>query len=564
MGLTLALNTSLNGLSLNETDINVLGNNIANAGTTGFKSSYVSFATQLANTVSFGSAPSATDGGTNPRQIGLGASVAAISADFSQGSITASSSPSDLAIQGDGFFVLNQSGAGQVYSRAGNFTLDSANELTNTSGQQVLGYGIDNSFNRVTTGLTKLSIPLGSLHLAQQTNNITMGGALSPQGIIATQGTLQTSEALVDNSGNAPVTATANTLLVSLATAALPATNLYQSGDVLKFAPTKGGQTMGSKSLTITGATTVADLETFFSNSLGLQTGGGIPVDADAIPVGVSIVGGQILVKGNRGTVDDFTIPIGSMTINGAAVPISFTPTSVADGGSATTTFTVYDSLGTPLNMRMTAYLESQVSNKTTYRYLLESADQSGPSIAIGNGTIDFDNQGHVSSTATAQFAINRSATSATNPMLVTLDVSSISGISSTGSNLNLVSQDGTSPGTLTSYVIDEKGVINGAFDNGITRTLGQVVLARFPNPQGLVQIGSNNYSQGIASGLPALSAPGNFGAGTLRAGALEQSNTDIGKNLVNLIVASTNYQGNARVISSVDQLVNVLLTLGR
>src|SRR5207302_10152783 len=102
------------------------------------------------------------------------------------------------------------------------------------------------------------------------------------------------------------------------------------------------------------------------------------------------------------------------------------------------------------------------------------------------------------------------------------------------------------------------------AFDNGITRTLGQMALARFPNPRGLVQIGNNNYSQGIASGLPQITAPGTFGAGTIQSGALEQSNTDIGKNLVNLIVAATNYQGNARVISSVDQLVNVLLTLGR
>lgn len=566
MGLTLALNTSLNGLALNETEINVLGNNIANAGTTGFKSSNVSFATQLADTISYGSAPSANNAGTNPLQIGLGASAASISADFSQGSITASTSPSDLAIQGDGFFVLNKAGAGQVYSRDGSFTLDSANELTNTSGQQVMGYGIDNNFNLITTGLTNLTIPLGTLHLAEQTNNITMGGALSPQGIVATQGTLQTSQALVDKSGNAPVTATANTLLVSLATATSPTTNLYHTGDVIKFSPTKGGQTMAAKSMTVTSSTTVSDLETFMSDTLGLQSGGGIPVDADGIPPGVSINGsGQILVKGNRGTVDDFSIPVGSMTTSGAAVPITFTAgATTADGASATTTFTIYDSLGTPLNVRMTSYMESQAPNSTTYRYLLESADQSGNSIAIGNGTLSFDNTGHVSSAATAQFAIDRSSTSATNPMLVTLNLAQISGISSTGSNLNLVSQDGTSPGTLTSYVIDDKGVINGAFDNGITRTLGQVVLARFPNPQGLVQAGSNNFIQGIASGLPQITAPGDFGAGTLRAGALEQSNTDIGKNLVNLIVASTNYQGNARVISSVDQLVNVLLQLGR
>ncbi|HLJ11970.1 MAG TPA: flagellar hook-basal body complex protein, partial [Planctomycetaceae bacterium] len=329
---------------------------------------------------------------------------------------------------------------------------------------------------------------------------------------------------------------------------------------------TKGGITMNTKSLTVTATTKVSDLEAFMGNTLGLQSGGTIPVDADGIPVGVSInASGDMLIKGNRGSANDFDVPIGSITVNGSTVPITFTPGAQrANGGSATTTFTVYDSLGTPLNVRMTAYMESQTANKTTYRYTLESADQSGAAIAIGNGTIDFDNQGHVSSVPTAQFAINRSSTSAVNPMLVTIDVSQISGISSTGSTLNLVKQDGTSPGTLTSYVIDEHGIINGSFDNGIIRTLGQVVMARFPNPQGLVQAGNNNFQQGIASGLPQLTVPGAFGAGTLRAGALEQSNTDIGKNLVDLIVASTNYQGNARVISSVDQLVNVLLTLGR
>ncbi len=566
MGLTAALNTSVNGLSLNETEINVVGNNISNAGTTGFKASNVAFATQLAQTLSYGSAPSATDGGTNPIQIGLGGEVAAISADFSQGSITATSSPSDLAIQGDGFFVLNNtSSGGQVYTRDGSFSLDAANELTNSAGQQVLGYGVDNNFNLITTGTTALQIPLGTLHLAQQTSNIVMGGALSPQGVVATQGTLQTSAALTDMSGPAP--ATANTLLSNLAQTSAPTVPLFTVGQVINLAPTKGGTTLATKTLTVTATTKVSDLEQFIGNTLGLQSGGTIPVDADGIPVGVSInASGQILVKGNRGTVNNFSIPVGSITAGGNAVPIPFTPspTVIANGESATTTFTIYDSLGTPLTVRMSSYMESQTSNKTTYRYTLESADQSGPAIAIGNGTIAFDNQGHVSSPPTAQFSINRSSTSAVNPMLVTLNVGQISGISSTGSTMNLVSQDGTSPGTLTSYVIDDKGVIKGAFDNGIVRTMGQIVLARFSNPDGLVQAGNNNFQQGIASGLPQITSAGAFGAGTLRAGALEQSNTDIGKNLVDLIVASTNYQGNARVISAVDQLVNVLLTLGR
>lgn len=568
MGLTSALNTSLNGLALNETEINVLGNNISNAGTTGFKASTVSFQTQLAQSLSFGSAPSSTNGGTNPMQIGLGGEVAAISADFSQGSITATSTPSDLAIQGDGFFVLNNgTTGGQVYSRNGQFNLDSGNLLTNASGQQVMGYGVDSNFNLITTGLTQMKIPLGSLHLAQSTSQVQIGGALSPQGVVATQGTLQTSAALYDVSTVSPYTAAAGTtLLTNLGTTSVsPPANLFTLGQTINLAPTKGGQTMATKTLTVTATTKVSDLETFISDTLGLQTGGTIPVDGDGIPVGVSINGsGQILVKGNRGSVDDFSLPVGSMSAGGLAVPLAFASGQIANGESATSTFTVYDSLGTPLNVRMTAYLESQSSNNTTYRYLLESPSQSGNAIAIGNGTVTFDNTGKVSSPPTAQFSMNRSSTAATNPMLFTLDVSQISGISSTGSTLSLVSQNGTSPGTLTSYVIDNSGIINGAFDNGITRTLGQVAMARFPNPRGLVQAGGNNFIQGIASGLPQITAPGTFGAGTIQSGALEQSNTDIGKNLVDLIVASTNYQGNARVISSVDQLVNVLLTLGR
>jgi flagellar hook protein FlgE len=574
MGLTSALNTSLNGLTLNETEINVLGNNISNAGTTGFKASDVSFQTQLAQSLSYGSAPSSTDGGTNPMQIGLGAEVSAITTDFSQGSITATSTPSDLAIQGDGFFVLNNgTSGGQVYTRNGQFTLDAGNELTNAAGQQVMGYGVDSNFNLITTGLTPLKISLGSMQLAEATSNVQVGGALSPQGTIASQGTVQTSAALFDNGasgGPALITSgSASTeLLTNLATSS-GGTPLFTLGQTITLAPTKGGQTMAAKTLTVGAGTSVSDLETFIGDTLGVQTTSGngtpLPADPSGNPLGVSINGsGQLVVTGNEGAVNDFSLPVGSMTTGGASVPLPFTSSQTANGESATTTFTLYDSLGTPLNVRMTSYLESQGPNSTTYRYLLESPSQSGENIAIGNGTVTFDNTGKVSSAPTAQFSIDRGSTSATNPMLFTLDVSQISGISSTGSTLSLVNQNGTAPGTLTSYVIENSGIINGAFSNGITRNLGQIALAQFPNPQGLVQAGGNNFNQGVSSGLPQITAPGTFGAGTIQAGALEQSNTDIGKDLVNLIVASTNYQGNAKVISSIDQLVNVLLQLNQ
>ncbi len=565
MGLTTALNTSLNGLALNETTIDVIGNNIANAGTTGFKASRVLFSTQLSRTLSFGSKPTDTSGGTNPRQIGLGALTATIIPDFTPGSISASTSPSDLAIQGDGFFIVNSSD-GQVYTRNGNFRLDSSDKLSTSQGNRVLGYTVDSDFNLITTGLSEISIPLGSLHLAQQSSKLTLGGALSPQGALATRGTLQTSNVLVDST-NTPI-ASAAALLTTVRNQGAPATPLYTAGDVLKFTPQKGGRQVEAKSLTVTATTTVQDLMTFFDNTLGLQGPPqftAVPTDADGIDVGATLVGGAIQIKGNRGIVNDFDIAVGTLTNNGSVIPLSFSPNANrADGESTVTTFTLYDSLGTPLTVRMSAVMETQSSNNTTFRYFLESADQAGADVVIGNSTVTFDNVGRVTAQPSNQFSLSRTGTAAVDPMLFSVDLSQISGISATGSNLNLTNQDGTSPGTLTSYVIDEQGNINGAFDNGIIRSLGQVVLARFTNPAGLLQNGYDNFREGISSGLPQIAPPGEFGTGTIRSGSIELSNTDIGRNLVDLIVASTNYRGNARVISSVDQLVNELLALGR
>ena len=200
MGLTSALNTSLNGLVLNETTIDVLGNNIANAGTNGFKSWTTLFTTQLSRTLSVGSRPTSENGGTNPRQIGLGATVSAISKDFTQGSITNSTSPSDLAIQGDGFFIMDGA-EGNVYTRNGNFSLNSDSKLVNAQGLKVQGYGVDDNFELVKTQLADIEIPLGDLNVAQQTENIAMAGALLPTGDLGTQGSQLLSEALTNTSG---------------------------------------------------------------------------------------------------------------------------------------------------------------------------------------------------------------------------------------------------------------------------------------------------------------------------------------------------------------------------
>jgi flagellar hook protein FlgE len=132
------------------------------------------------------------------------------------------------------------------------------------------------------------------------------------------------------------------------------------------------------------------------------------------------------------------------------------------------------------------------------------------------------------------------------------------------GNRLNAGRQDGFPAGTLTSFIISESGGIEGLFSNGSSRDLGQLRMATFANPGGLEQVGENMFTAGVNSGLPILGNPGEQGIGSIKAGAVELSNSDIGQNLIELILASTQYRGGARVITAVQQLLDELLALRR
>jgi flagellar hook protein FlgE len=567
MSLTSALNTSVNALSINETAIAVIGNNVANADTDGFKASDVLFSTQLAQTLSLGSGPTSTNGGTDPQQIGLGANIASIATDFTEGSVSNTGIPSNLAIQGNGFFILN-SPSGDVYSRNGNFSLSANNELVNPQGLAVQGYGVDSNFNLVTSSLQNISIPVGSLYTSQQTSQVTMNGALLPSGQVATQGSHILSDVLGD-AGNGGADATSTTLLTNLQDP--PGTSAgIKVGDVLNFTPQVGGITLPSESLTVTATSTLGDLTSLMNGALGIQSGNGIPNDPNEVggpgQPGVNVVGGQIQITGNMGTDNDIEMSVGDLTDNGSTLPINFTKNETANGESATTNFLVYDSLGTPLTVTMTAVLQSTAPDATTYRYFFNSNDNNGTSTALGSGTVVFNSSGTVSSGGTASFSIDRSQTAAVSPMVVSVNLNGVSGISTVaaGSTLTMASQNGSAAGTLTSYDIGQNGLISGTFSNGDTRTLGQVLLATFANPGGLVENGDSTFTDGVGAGPVNISQPNSTSAGSLKSGSVELSNTDIGTSLVNLITVSTNYQGDARVIAVVDQLVNDLLTLAQ
>src|SRR5262245_45870443 len=206
MGLASSLTTALTGMQAAEAQIDVVGNNLANSQTVGFKESDAIFATQFLRTQSLGSPPSDTSGGTNPRQIGLGMRVAEIRPDFTQGTISISSTPSDLAIQGNGFFIVQGSDGERLYTRNGIFKTNADNELVTSTGERVLGFGVNDDFEIQQTTLAPLTIPLGTAMVARPTENTIMQGTLTPAGDLGdTAGVVQTGT--LGAAGGGPLTA---------------------------------------------------------------------------------------------------------------------------------------------------------------------------------------------------------------------------------------------------------------------------------------------------------------------------------------------------------------------
>jgi flagellar hook protein FlgE len=265
-------------------------------------------------------------------------------------------------------------------------------------------------------------------------------------------------------------------------------------------------------------------------------------------------------------------VPTGSS--DSSVISIAFDETEPnVNGQGSTTDFIVFDSLGIPVNVRLTTVMESRDSDSRTYRWYATSADNepsNNVDTVLGNGTITFDGEGKIIDGATANIAVQRLTTGSQSPLEFELDFSQVSGLAVSNnlgeseSRLSMTRQDGFPPGSLTSFIITESGLIRGVFSNGTERPLGQARMARFANNAGLQQVGDNTFIKGINSGEPIEGNPGDSGIGALTAGAVELSNTDIGQNLIELILASTQYRGGTRVITAAQQLLDELLSLRR
>jgi flagellar hook protein FlgE len=161
---------------------------------------------------------------------------------------------------------------------------------------------------------------------------------------------------------------------------------------------------------------------------------------------------------------------------------------------------------------------------------------------------------------------VDLEGTGAVTPLTVSLDFSTVTGLATGAAEPTLVmaSQNGYPAGTLIDYAIGEDGIITGTFSNAQTQVFGQVALATFANPEGLIGQSDNLFVPGANSGEAVVTTAQTLGAGLIRPGSLEQSNVELAREFIGLISASTGFAASSRVIRTADDLLQELLLLAR
>jgi flagellar hook protein FlgE len=439
----MSFNIGLSGLYAANKSLDVTGNNIANVATTGFKSSRTEFADQYAQSIR---------GTSGQTQVGSGVSTAAVAQQFSQGNLTTGTANSlDLAINGNGFFMLSNNGE-KLYTRAGAFHTDKEGYVVNSAGMKLQGYNVD-------------------------ANGDVVNGALS--------------NLRVDSSNLEPKSTNAITNVANLnSTTALPT--------VTTFDPTD------TKSYNVKYSTPTYDSQ------------------------------------GNAHTLDQYFVKTGTNTwsmyslMDGRSIsdPTSTTPdkndlTFNSSGGLVVT------GTGVPSSSANIAFNTDGTFSVSNWK----------PAVQVGSGTTtSWEENGASGDTIKLNMA----------------------GITQTASVSGLITQDqnGYATGQLSSMSVDSTGNLFATYTNGKSQVIGQVSLTNFANVQGLAQAGGTNWRETFASGVPVSGTPQSGTLGNITGQALEDSNVDLTMELVNLIKAQSNYQANAKTISTQSTIMQTTIQM--
>lgn len=476
----------LSGLNAASKNLDVIGHNIANSNTVGFKASRAEFAEMVASAI--GSA-----GGSSA---GIGVETANVAQQFTQGNLNITGNNLDVAINGNGFFMLKLPDQTQAYTRAGNFKLDNVGNMVTNDGAQILGYAINPVTGQRSNEPVPMVFPTSEPIPAKKTQNIVLGMNLDATAV----GDLKATPPVQP----APRSTYGTSINVFDTQGVATPVNLYF-------------QKNGSNSWEI-------------YDKLN---------DKNAVPPVIGRFVGKIEMDGN-GNIIGMTQPSEELDLNGNYRTVTRT-TRKADG-----TFQE-----TVIQLEWTAVTDTSTPPKTIDWTATEKQPVGTPKAVA---TFEFK----------LNLKVDPSQANPNNPptkFSVDLDLSKTTQFGAKFA-VSELTQDGYASGDLTGINIENNGMIMTRYSNGVTRAEGQLALANFRNTQGLAAIGGNNWVETFESGQPNKGTATDRNFGSLRSGALEESNVDLTAELVNMMTAQRNYQANAQTIKTQDQIMSTLVNL--
>ncbi|MBW1752047.1 MAG: flagellar hook protein FlgE [Deltaproteobacteria bacterium] len=594
MSLTSSLFSGISGLSTLGNSMTVIGDNIANINTVGFKGSRVTFQDVLSQTV-------ATTAGT--AQVGRGTSLADITANFSQGSFESTSSATDLAIGGDGFFIVRDpNSSSEFYTRAGEFRLDKDGNFTNPEGYIVRGWALDAVTGEDTGSITDIVLQ-SFTSSPKETDLMTLAVNLDAD---ATSKVASLSNAW-DGSASTPLAAGAyeyqSTLKAYDTLGSTHDVSIYfdkKSSTNWEYIITSNPaedkrtfvDTAETTTVACTAGSTLAGGEYFNISSPTVDyyvwyTVQGVGVDPAAANVGKTAIPVVLLTADTDIEVAtkivaeiDALGAFGAANAAGASATITITnavdgeAVRTADGGSTSATgFTITETIrgGLAADHPLQGLLaRGELTFDTSGN--ITDVDQWTTNTATGaisaqvegtdtssNGYFDFTTEFIAGSTQDIEvdFGIYYSNSAWVKGTLATSQFAS-------ASNTAFQSANGYGAGDLQAVSVATDGAITGKYSNGEVIPLYRVGLAKFQNYQDLYKRGGNLYEETRNSGNPITGKPGSSGLGSISPNSLEQSNVDIAEQFVKMITTQRGFQANSKIITVTDQMLAELIQLKR
>jgi flagellar hook protein FlgE len=255
--------------------------------------------------------------------------------------------------------------------------------------------------------------------------------------------------------------------------------------------------------------------------------------------------------------------PAPSTKVNvGVTLPGNATPPTTATfdatdptSYSHTTSLTVYDSLGAAHSQSL-YFTKTANPNEWSVRTQIDGVDVGTPQ------TMTYSSTGALLSPAGGSITLPAyTPPGGAGAMTLALDLGNSSQYGQKFA-VNEITQDGYATGSLSGISVSPEGVVQASYTNGVTKALGQVALTMFSNPQGLQQNGDNAFTETFESGQPLRGSAGTAQFGLVQGGALEASNVDLTEQLVNMITAQRNFQANAQMIQTQDQVTQTIINL--